>query len=404
MASHGLSTRRTLLLGLVTFLLMLPETLPVPVLRALVLERFHVTDALTTLFLSANQLGALLAAPLVGLCIARTGRRRELALVATLLDAVLMQALAHPLDYTTFLLLRTAEGAAHITALTLLMSLVADAAGERRGRALGCIGAGLTLGVALGAALGGRIGRDDPLLTLHTASLVLLVAAALAAWLLPANTPAARHNTLRQVVAAVRDEPRLRAPLLLAFVDRFTVGFFTAGFPLLLRGVHHVDAAHIGMLLAAFLLPFALLSYPAGRLAERWSRRRLVAAGSLLYGLGVSVVGTVPPAWLWALMPWLGVTSAVMFVPTLLWLLERAPGIDRTIVMASFHAAGALGFLLGPVCCGALIAAGGPGASGYELAFAVAGLTEVLGALVVWRTAVTSRPARSLHPPDGRSR
>lgn len=377
---------RTLLLGLVTFLLMLPETLPVPVLRGLVRERFGVSDALATLFLSCNQLGALLAVPLLALLAARFGRRRELALAATLLDAALMQALAHPLDYPTFLLLRTAEGAAHIAALTLLMGLAADAAGERRGRTLGCIGAGLTLGVALGAALGGRIGREDPLLTLHTGSLVLLGAAALALWALPANTPTVSHRRFAAVLAAVRGEPRLRAPLLLAFVDRFTVGFFTAGFPLFLRGVHEVDGAHIGMLLASFLLPFALLSYPAGRLAERWSRRHLVAFGSLLYGLGVVLVGMVPVPSMWVLMPYLGVTSAVMFVPTLLWLLERAPQIDRTTAMAAFHGAGALGFLLGPLCCGALVALGGEGTAGYALAFAVAGAAEVAGAVVVWRS------------------
>ncbi|MBL9078819.1 MAG: MFS transporter [Planctomycetes bacterium] len=395
MATTGLTRHRALLLGLVTLLLMLPETLPVPVLRALVRERFEVGDALTTLFLSANQLGALLAAPVIGLVVARRGRRRELALLATLLDAALMQALAHPLDYPTFLLLRTAEGAAHITALTLLMSLTADHAGAHRGRALGCVGAGLTLGVALGAALGGRIGRHDPLLTLHTASIVLLGAAALAAVALPANVAPARQHGVRDVLAAVRAEPSLRTPLLLAFCDRFTVGFFTAGFPLFLRGVHGVDAARIGMLLASFLLPFALLSYPAGRLAERWSRRQLVAVGSLLYGLGVVLVGAVPPAGLWVLMPWLGVSSAVMFVPTLLWLLERAPGIDRTTAMAAFHGAGALGFLLGPLCCGALVAVGGEGRAGYALAFAVAGASEVVGAWLVWRTAAEPGHART---------
>ncbi|MBX3461833.1 MAG: MFS transporter [Planctomycetes bacterium] len=392
MAADGLPLARCLWLGAATFLLMLPETLPVPVLRGLVLERFGIGDALTTLFMAANQLGALLAAPVIGLLAARSGRRRELAVLATLLDAALMQALAHPLDYPTFLLLRTAEGAAHIAALTLLMGLTADAAGLRRGRALGCVGAGLTLGVAVGAAVGGRIGRDEPLLTLHVASLVLLAAAALSAWCLPANTTAARHRGLGELLDAVRHTPCLRAPLLLAFADRFTVGFFTAGFPLLLRGVHGADASRIGLLLAAFLLPFALLSYPAGRLAEHWPRRRLVVAGSLLYGLGTALVGVVPPAWLWGLMPWLGVTSALMFVPTLLWLLERAPELDRTTAMAAFHGAGALGFLLGPPCCGALVHLGGGGAGGYLLAFGIAGLSEVAGALLAWRSA-TAKPA-----------
>ena len=391
MAPATLTPFRCLLLALITFLLMLPETLPVPVLRSLVLERFAVSDALTTLFLSANQLGALLAAPLVGLCVEHFGHRRAIAIAATFVDAALMQALAHPHDYATFLLLRTFEGAAHITALTLLMSLVADVAGERRGRALGCLGAGLTLGVAMGAAIGGQIGRDDPLRTLHAASAVLLVAGALALWLLPQDTGAvAARPRLSDVLAAVRDEPGMKAPLVMAFVDRFTVGFFTAGFPLLLAGVHGAGKDQVGMLLAAFLLPFALLSYPAGRLAERWSRVALVFWGSLLYGLGVMGVGMLPVPGLWVLMPGLGVASAVMFVPTLLWLLERAPGVGRTTTMAAFHAAGALGFLVGPLCCGALVHLGGGGASGYRLAFAVAGLSVVLG---VW-LAVRRAPAR----------
>jgi MFS family permease len=86
-------------------------------------------------------------------------------------------------------------------------------------------------------------------------------------------------------------------------------------------------------------------------------------------------------------MPLLGVSSAVMFVPSLLWLLDSAPGLGRTTAIAAFHAAGSLGFLLGPICCGELIRLGGAGpfGSGYALAFVVAGSCEVLGAgLVLW--------------------
>ena len=384
--AHGpasMTMRQSLALAIVTFLLMLPETLPVPVLRALVLERFSVTDGLATLFLSANMLGALIAAPLVGLYVDRTGNRRRIAILALFVDALLMQALAHPHDYTTFLLLRVFEGAAHVTALTLLMSLTADAAGERRGRAMGCLGAGLTLGVATGAAIGGMLGKRDPLLTLHVASAVLLLAGLGALFLLPRDTKSSSRPGFREVLRAIREEPRMRAPLALAFVDRFTVGFFTTGFPLMMAGVHGIDRQHIGLLLGAFLYPFALLSYPFGRLAERWSRRRLVFWGSLLYGIAVMFTGVLPTAGIWALMPVLGISSAVMFVPTLLWLLDSAPGIGKTTTMASFHAAGSLGFLLGPLCCGAIVHFSAEPSTGYVIAFAIAGLSEVLGAWLV---------------------
>lgn len=383
MAGPAPSLRSCLALGFVTFLLMLPETLPVPVLRGLVVERFGVGSAAASWFMAANLVGALLAAPVVGPLVDRSGRRRAPCVVALAIDALLMQALAHPHDYTSLLLLRAVEGAAHITALTLAMSLVADAAGERRGRALGCLGAGLTFGVAFGAAIGGRVGKSDPLLTLHLASVALLAAAVLAAWLLPADAMPAVRPTLRQQLAAVRNEPRMKAPLLLAFVERFTVGFFTTGFPLLLAGVHRAAPDAIGKLLASLLLPFAALSWPFGRLAETWSRPLLVGGGSLLYGVGVAFVGVAPVASLWWLMPLLGVASAVMFVPTLLWLFERAPAVGRTTLVASFHGAGSLGFLAGTLGCGQLVHLGGEDGPGYALAFAVAGLSAVLGAATV---------------------
>lgn len=389
MHEPGLSLSRALALAAVTFLLMLPETLPVPVLRGLVVERFGVGDSTATWFMSANMLGALLFAPLLGLWVERSGRRRTLAVLLLLLDALLMQGLAHPHDYPSFLVLRVLEGGAHIGALVLVMGLVADAAGERRGRALGGQGAGLTLGVATGAAIGGVLGRSDPLRNLHTASAVLLVAALLAAWLLPADRAPSHRPSLRDQVAAVRSTPGLGVPLLVAFVERFTVGFYTTGFPLLLASVHGASRPLVGMLLAAFLYPFALLSYPFGKLAERCSRRRLCAYGGLVYGAATAVVGCVGIEALWLLMPLCGIGSAVLFVPSMLWLLDRAPNLGRTTTVAMFHTAGSCGFLLGPLACGQLLALGGTsdGATfGYALAFVVAGLTQVATALAVLRT------------------
>jgi MFS family permease len=81
---------------------------------------------------------------------------------------------------------------------------------------------------------------------------------------------------------------------------------------------------------------------------------------------------------MWALMPICGLTSAVMFIPTLLWVLEQAPAAGRSTVMAAFHTAGSLGFLVGPLVCGELIHDGD-----FDVAFAVAGLSEILGAVLV---------------------
>jgi predicted MFS family arabinose efflux permease len=281
------------------------------------------------------------------------------------------------------LLLRTAEGAAHISALSLVLALGHEAAGSRGGRALGMLGAGLTLGVATGAALGGLIGRGHPAATLELASGCLGVAALLARCCLPADGPARDRPGIGAIAAAVARERGLLLPLWLAFVERFTVGFFTTGFPLLLAGVHGVERWRIGALLAAFLYPFALLSYPCGKLAERRSPVLLCAVGSLLYGLGTLLVGVVPPAWLWLLMPVLGIASAVMFVPSLVLTIAAAPAVGRSTAVAAFNAAGSLGFLLGPLVCGALVALREQPADGHALAFAVAGASEILCAVML---------------------
>jgi MFS family permease len=310
----------------------------------------------------------------------RGGRRRAI-LVALALDAALFQALAHAPDFATLLVARALEGAAHITALSLLTSLCADASGDRRGRVMGMVGAGLTLGVALGAALGGRLGRTDPVATLHAGSLILALAVVFGALALPGDVPASARPDLRSILRTVASHRELHAPLLLAFTDRFTVGFFTFGFPLLCAGVHDMPAPRIGALLAAFLLPFALLSYPFGRLAERWSIVGLAALGSVFYGVGAACVGTVPPELLWLVMPLLGIGSAVFFVPTLLLVIAGAPAGARSTATAAFHAVGSLGFLLGPLACGAIVAASPDAATGYALAFAFAGAAELVSVL-----------------------
>ncbi|HEX5064526.1 MAG TPA: MFS transporter, partial [Myxococcota bacterium] len=85
---------RVALLGLLALLMLVPVTLPVTVLRSLVQERFAVSELLTSLFMSVNMLGAVLAAPLAGALADRTGRRAPLVTGALALHAVLLLGLA----------------------------------------------------------------------------------------------------------------------------------------------------------------------------------------------------------------------------------------------------------------------------------------------------------------------
>jgi MFS family permease len=377
-------------LGLLAVLTLLPVTLPVPVLRELVQERFGVSELATSLFMSINMVGALLAAPLAGALADHLGGRRALLALALGLDAACLFGLTLDLAFAAFMAIRFVEGGAHISALSLLMGLASGARPEReRSVPLGVVGSGLLLGVASGAPLGGQLGARDHLLPLYTGAAIVAAGAALAlAVVRETGRAGERRPSFGEITALVRSHRLVALPLLFSLVDRFTVGFFTSTFVFLMRNVHELGSARVGLLIGSFMLPFALLSFPFGLLAQRTSRVAFLVGGSLLYGALVASLGFWPTGWLGALMPITGISAAVMFMPSLLLTTETTPERIRTTSLGAFNAAGSLGFVLGPAAGGAIsqsVAASHGWLAGYQAAFAVAGGSVIALAFLAWR-------------------
>ncbi|MBW2712411.1 MAG: MFS transporter [Deltaproteobacteria bacterium] len=281
-----------------------------------------------------------------------------------------------------FLAIRFIEGIAHICALSMLLTLASHALpDEQRGRAMGMVGGSMMLGIALGAPLGGFLGRSGVLLPLQLGGVLGLVTAGLAFWVVRESSAQSERPNLGDIARALRAHPSLLIPLAFALADRFTVGFFTTTFSLYLRRIYDLNSAEIGMCIAIFMIPFALLSYPFGRLAERFSLTLLICGGSIMYGLATAAVGfTAPPA-LYILMFATGVTASVMFVPSMVMVTRLAPPDIRATALGAFNAAGSLGFILGPLCGGAVsqaVAAQSNWLDGYRAAFMVAGFSELL--------------------------
>lgn len=369
-------------LGLLAISIMVPVTLPVPVLRELVGERFAVSEFATSLFMSVNMIGALLMAPLAGALADRFGRRRALLVGALVVDACCFFGLAAPVPFWGFLSIRFAEGCAHITALSVLLMLASNALPTaQRGRAMGVVGGSMMLGVAFGAPLGGLLGQSSTLLPLLVGGALAATAAVFAAASV-SDTGGHQHRPgMREIAGALRAHPRLGIPLAFAFADRFTVGFFTTTFSLYLRRIHALSPSEIGLSIAVFMIPFALLSYPFGRLAERISIALLMCGGSVVYGLGTAAVGFVGPPELYGLMFGIGVSAAVMFVPSMIMTTQFAPDEIRATALGAFNAAGSLGFIVGPLAGGAIsefVAGQSSWASGYQAAFIAAGVSEML--------------------------
>jgi len=391
-------------------LILVPVTLPVPVLRELVQDRFSVSELATSLFMSINMIGAAVAAPLAGLMADRHGQRPRFIALALGVDALCFAGLTLDVSFGAFMAIRFVEGCAHIVALSLLLGLAHGARGEAgRGLAMGLAGGGLLLGVAIGAPIGGLLGRDDPLVPLQAGTAILVATALLAHGVLreTRGRPEARAR-VSDMLRMVADRPLIAAPLAFAFADRFTVGFYTTTFSLYLTRIHDFEPARVGGLIAAFMLPFATLSVPLGLLSRRVSVTLLLCGGSAAYGLGVGSLTFWPADRLVFAMAATGVLAAVMFVPSMLMTTELTPERLRTTSLGAFNAAGSLGFIFGPLAGGFVsqaVAAHWGWPAGYRAAFLVAGAAEVVLALATFpallrfERARQARAASSSTPP-----
>ncbi len=362
---------------------MLPVTLIVPALKETVADRYAAGVFWTHAFMSVNLIGAVLMSPLIAWACDQVRSRASLAAAALVLQAGLFLWMAGTPHLTVLLLLRGVEGVMHATALASLMALAAEgAAPERRGRTMGLIGACMMLGTATGTRLGGLVSSGGTEYVFPAAAAASLLAAVFAA-VCPGSLVhgSAGGRTLAGLAVLLRERPGLLGVFAYAFVDRFCVGVIISTFVLFLAGVHELSADMRSRLLALFLVPFALLVYPAGRLVDRVGVAWPLAAGSAAFGLLLTSYGFVPTLWLWGLMVVSGIVSALMFAPTLSLCAEQTPPGQRGAAFAGFNAAGSIGFLSGPLVGGAVVGILTPelGAlAAYRVAFLVAGASQLL--------------------------
>ena len=384
-------------LGLIAaalFLLMLPVTGMVPVLRELTVGRYpELSEFAQHLFMSANMLGALLCVPLAGLLSDLWRRRRPIIASAFALNALSLFMLQQDWSYPLYLGWRFVEGCAHITALSLLMTLAVDHARRRgSGAVMGLAGSAISLGVACGAPLGGwigsgGIGAGGAQQVLQWGAVLMLALIPFSALLLRDLPSEGGHDGWRALLRTLAANRALLLPYTFGFIDRLTVGFIVSTLSLYLSHVIGLDAAGIGLTMALFLIPFSLLTFPAGLLSRRWNPLIMMLLGSTAYGLTLTAVGLAPSG----LIPWLmalgGITAALMYAPSLVLVAELSRPEHKALAMSGFNFAGSLGFVLGPLTGGALVDL----FDHYPPAFVIVGGLEVLCALVFLPLALRSR-------------
>ncbi|MCC6476803.1 MFS transporter [bacterium] len=382
---------------LLIFVTMLPVTGVVPILKHFVLDGFQVGDSWGHVFLSANMLAAFLFAPFVAGLAEKWGNPKLFLSIAAMLDGLCFIVLPHLELFEVAMAVRFVEGVFHIAVFSLLLAIAGSRDGGR-GPVMGKVGAAITFGVALGSPIGGFLGNSSTTLALTAGGSVMLLIPLLAPFLDIPETIRRRGESLKAVMKQLIGEKRLRLPYLFAFLDRFTVGFFVACFPILMVTKYEFTPGKIGAHIAAFMLTMGLLCPVVVRLSKRFSPIRTLLWGSATYGLLFSMVGWLPQS---ALMPWmflLGASSALMFIPTLQLASHLAPQGHVTAAMGGYTAAGALGFLAGPLVSGLLLTLMSSSLetpTAYAVILLMGGILEVTVALIFLLRPASTGPLSS---------
>jgi MFS family permease len=361
--------------SLAMFLALVPVTLLVPGLDELVVVRHGGSDAAAHGFMTVNMLAGMITVPLLMRRLRRLGDLRGWLVALFLIDAVAFVGMGRATSLTTLFAFRVLDGAAHLPAVTFLMVAANRAAGDRRGASLGALASALMLGITVGSPLGGWLVQTGGSLVYDVGAAVFLLAAVVS---VAAPATGSAPDGPRDRYRWQWRRPESWVPLGYAFLDRFSIGIFVSTFTLFLAREHGVDPSGRGWLVALFMIPFAALCYPVGRLAERIGWFPLLVAGNIAFGLIYGAYGFTPRSLLPTSMVLSGIASAFIFAPSLLLVSDLVRRGHGEGLFGIFQIAGSLGFLAGPMVGGILVAmTGADGRPAYEQIFAMVGLAEL---------------------------
>ncbi len=113
------------------------------------------------------------------------------------------------------------------------------------------------------------------------------------------------------------------------------------------------DFAGVVAVYVLYNLTYALLSYPAGVVSDRLSRRVVFAVGLLVFSVTYLGFGlTTTPAWVWLLLPLYGAYTALTDGVSRAWVTDLVPAQERGTALGIHAAVTGVGLLIAGVWAG----------------------------------------------------
>lgn len=343
-------------------------------------ERTGAGDEALGLAMAAYAIPILAASVPVGHLADRLGRR-PILLGGLLLTGAGSVLIAVSTALAPLLLGRAVQGVGATLSWVAALALVSDLARPgRKGEALGFAFAANSLGAVGGPALGGIVGGTVSFETpffLVTAIALAIFAAGLV--VLPrAAEPASAAGDERPRTIRLLLRPAALVPAMASATGAIVIGLIDFVVPLDFDRRLGTTATTVGVIFAAIALIDAATAPPAGKAGDRFGRRPVALAGALVMsisGVLLAVVGGFAAACV--ALAILAVGLSVTFAASAPWLDETFGELNRGLAYGGLNLIFALGYTVGPLAGGWLLARSGAEAA-YALIAAVSALVVTL--------------------------
>ena len=405
------------LLGAMGFSIVLPSIM-------FVAEDFGGGQAMAGWIVASYAIGQLIATPIWGRMSDRYGRKIVLA-ICSACTMVAFLGLAFANDAVTLFVSRFLGGLAG-GLFSVSQAWVADTTTPKnRAKGMGIMGAGISLGFILGPLVGGLLGGESA----AKASLLLpgLLGAVLAAVLLVVilifmreSLPPEKRTAPQPLGAELRQwravgaRPVVKRLLILGLLWMTAAGMFEVMMPLWVGKTLGWGPLHVGMqFLFLGLLVAIVQGLIAGRLSIRFGEVAVIAAGIVLYAVGLSLIasfGAMPAQE--ALMigsgvladftgqPWLVLglgllaSGSALLVPNISSLVSKYASVtERGTVLGLYQSSNWMGRTIAPPLGGMLFQGQGPNA---PLFGSILVLVPCLLGLLIWFGGARALPRKEV--------